>query len=55
MRRWIAVLAMLTCGALVPFAGVVLVIPAVIAVIALLYRHRRRALRRSGDEQPAAR
>ena len=39
-RRWIAVLATLMSCALVPFAGVLLVIPAFIAVIALLYRHR---------------
>ena len=39
-RRWTAVLATLMCCALVPFAGLVLVIPAAIAVIALLYRYR---------------
>jgi len=39
-RRWIAALATLMSCALVPFAGVVLVIPAVIAVIALLYRYQ---------------
>ena len=38
-RRWIAVLATIMCCGLVPFAGVVLIIPAVIAVAALLYRH----------------
>ncbi len=40
IRRWIAVLATVMCCGLVPFAGVVLIIPAVIAVAALLYRHR---------------
>jgi amino acid efflux transporter len=39
-RRWLAILATLMCCVLVPFAGVVLVIPAGIAIIALLYRHR---------------
>jgi amino acid efflux transporter len=39
-RRWIAALATLMSCALVPFAGVVLVIPAVIAVVALLYRYQ---------------
>jgi hypothetical protein len=39
-RRWIAALATLMSCALVPFAGVVLVIPAVIAVIALFYRYQ---------------
>lgn len=39
-RRWIAALATIMSCALVPFAGVVLVIPAVIAVIALLYRYQ---------------
>lgn len=38
-RRWIAVLATVMCCGLVPFAGVVLVIPAVIAIAALAYRH----------------
>jgi amino acid efflux transporter len=37
-RRWIAVLATIMCCGLVPFAGVVLVIPAIIAIAALLYR-----------------
>jgi hypothetical protein len=39
-RRWLAILATLMCCALIPFAGVVLVIPAGIAVIASLYRYR---------------
>jgi amino acid efflux transporter len=39
MRRWLATLATLMCGLLIPFAGVVLVIPAGIAIIAMLYRH----------------
>lgn len=39
-RRWLAILATLMCCALTPFAGVVLVIPAGIAIIALFYRHR---------------
>ncbi|WP_037079368.1 APC family permease [Pseudonocardia spinosispora] len=37
-RRRLAALATLMCCALVPFAGVVLVIPALLAVLALLYR-----------------
>ncbi len=37
-RRWTAALATLMCCALLPFAGVVLVIPAVIAAVALAYR-----------------
>lgn len=40
VKRWIAVVATAMCCALLPFAGVVLVIPAVIAIAALLYRHR---------------
>lgn len=39
-KRLLAVVATLMCCALVPFAGVVLVIPAGVAVIALLYRAR---------------
>lgn len=39
-RRWIACLATLMSCVIVPYAGVVLVMPAIIAVIALLYRHR---------------
>jgi amino acid efflux transporter len=39
-RRWVAALAALMCCVLIPFAGVVLTIPAAIAAIALFYRHR---------------
>jgi hypothetical protein len=39
-RRWVAGLAALMCCVLIPFAGVVLTIPAGIAAIALLYRYR---------------
>jgi hypothetical protein len=39
-RRWVAALAALMCCVLIPFAGVVLVIPAAIAAIALFYRYR---------------
>jgi len=37
-HRWAAALATLMCCALLPFAGVVLVIPAIIAAVALAYR-----------------
>jgi amino acid efflux transporter len=39
-RRWVAAVAALMCCVLIPFAGVVLTIPAGIAAIALLYRYR---------------
>jgi amino acid efflux transporter len=58
-RRWTAALAALMCCALLPFAGVVLVIPAGIAAAALAYRRllgRRPASPRGGrkiDEAPA--
>jgi amino acid efflux transporter len=38
-RRWVAGLATLMSCALIPFAGVVLMIPVIIAGFALLYRH----------------
>jgi amino acid efflux transporter len=52
-RRWTAALAALMCCALLPFAGVVLVIPAVIAAAALAYRrllaHQRAPAKRAPD------
>ncbi len=52
-RRWTGALATVMCCALVPFAGVVLVIPAVIAAAALAYRrllaHQRAPAKRAPD------
>jgi len=52
-RRWTGALAALMCCALLPFAGVGLVIPAVIAGAALAYRrllaHQRAPAKRAPD------
>ena len=42
-RRLTAVIATIMVCALIPFAGVLLVIPAILAVLALGYRHRHRS------------
>jgi amino acid efflux transporter len=49
-RRVLAVIATLLCAVLVPFSGVVLAIPAALAVVAVLYR---RWFGRSGAVPPA--